>query len=283
MLKYISGSNKNSKQESILKMDKAYEYYLNNKEEIDKETDRLFLYYQPLFSKTYLICDGAIGAAQYLALLAYPLSKEDSERIKFFSSMVSAYCRAFDEELLSQLYSQPKEIQNAWLIKKPWKLIEQTLSKGTKRLQKRLQAYHAYTAYNQSVLDSAGKSFEEILSWCSQAYESRRSKLQDEKSRLENLKRTIHRSSRPVYHLIRGYYVEHLVHYAIYERHPTQALVDSSWLERAIVTSRRMLAAELVGYDYYKKDLHKPLKLKFDPKEIIHLELASHPFIKLRC
>lgn len=260
-------------------MDEKYKYYLSNKDSIDKLTDRIFLNYQPMFAKTYLICDGAIGCAQYLALLAYPSVKEVLARNKFFASMISAYCRFYDKNLLNEFRDCPKEIQDAWLIKKHWRTMKKTLNKVTGRLKKRHHAYHAYAAYNQSILDGAGKSFEEILSWISQAYESEGSKLQDPKGRIENLKTKIHRPCRPIYHLVQGYYEEHLIHYPISERHPMKALIDSDWLEGAIIRARKKLATELLDYDLNKHGIQKSQKLKFEPSEIVHLELASKPFI----
>ncbi|MDF2156192.1 hypothetical protein [Vibrio sp. CAU 1672] len=197
--------------------------------------------------------------------------------------MVGAYCRIHDNEMLTLFQKQPKEIQEAWQIKKPWKSVNQTISKGTKRLQKRLHAYHAYAAYNQAVLDGSDKSFEEILSWCSSAYESKLSMMQDSKHRMENLKRTIHRPCRPIYHLLEGYFQEHLINNPISERHPVHALTHNNWLENAIVTARRKLASELIDYHVNKLGLQKPLKLKFEPSEIVHLELASKPFVGLSC
>lgn len=98
-------------------MDEAFKYYLQHKKAIDKETDRLFLHYQPTFAKTYLIADGVVGCAQYLALLAYPSLCESSHRIKYFSSMVSAYCRIYDNEMLALFQNQSKEFQEVWQIK----------------------------------------------------------------------------------------------------------------------------------------------------------------------
>lgn len=167
--------------------------------------------------------------------------------------------------------------------KKPWKAIDQTISKGTKRLQKRLHAYHAYAAYNQAILDGSDKGFEEILSWCSAAYESKLSTMQDSKHRMENLKGKIHRPCRPIYHLLEGYFQEHLVKYPISERHSVRALLHDDWLENAIVRARRKLASELLGYHVNELGLQKPLNLKFEPSEIVHLELASKPFVKLSC
>jgi hypothetical protein len=264
-------------------VDEFYEFYQKNKKEIDHEIDQIFISYQTNFAQTYLILDGTIGCAQYLALLAYPSQKpkEISHRIKFFTSMISAYSRIYDNTLVSMFKEQPKDIQNAWLIKQPWKLIDQTISKGTHRLEQRLQAYHAYTEYNNAILNSADKSFEELLSWSARVYESDRSKLQDPKSRLENLKRIIHRSSRPVYHLIHGYYEEHLKHYPLAQRHPTKALLAPDWLEKAIITSRQKLASELLDFHFVKRGLQKPLKLKFTPSEVLHLELAERPFVGL--
>lgn len=264
-------------------MNECYKQYLESKDKIDKEIDRTFLYYQPLFAKTYHINGGYFGAAQYLALLAYPSKKEYPEMIKYFTSMISAYCRIYDKEQYDFFEKQSKEIQNAWLIKQPWKNIDQTIRKGTKKLQKRLQAFHAYAAYDKAILNESNKTFEELLSWHSQAYESKRSKEQDEKHRLENLKRTIHRPSRPVYHLIEGYYEEHLIHYPLHERHPVAALINSDWLERAIILARRRLSYELLDYHLNKQELQKPLKVKFEPTEIIHLELASKPYTGIYC
>lgn len=272
------------KQPSVLyPMDESYKQYLANKDKIDKEIDSMFLRYQPMFEKTYFIEDGYIGVAQYLALLAYPTKKESSEMIKYFSSMISAYCRINDKDQYKVFESLPEELQKAQLLKKPWKNIDQTIGKGTRKLGKRLQAYHTYAAYTQAILNGSNKSFEELLSWSSQAYESKRSKMQDEKHRLENLKRTIHRPSRPVYHLIHGYYEEHLIHYPVCKRHPVTALKNSSWLEKAIILARRRLACELVDYHYNDKGLQKPLKVKFEPSEVVHIELASKPLVGISC
>lgn len=260
-------------------MNECYKQYLENKDRVDNEIDRIFLHYQPMFAKTYHINDGYIGAAQYLALLAYPTKKEYSAMIKYFSSMVSAYCRSYDKEQYDFFEQQPEEIQNAWLLKKPWRNIDQTLRKGAKKLQKRLQAYHAYAAYDKAILNESNKTFEELLSWSSKAYESNRSKEQDERHRLENLKRTVHRPSRPVYHLVEGYYEEHLIHYPVHERHPVAALKNSEWLERAIILARRRLACELVDFHLNKQGRQKPLRVKFEPTEIIYLELVSKPYV----
>lgn len=264
-------------------MNESYKHYLENKDSIDSEIDRVFLHYQPLFAKTYYINDGYFGAAQYLAILAYPARKEYSAMIRYFTSMISAYCRTYDKEQYDFFEKQPKEIQDIWLLKQPWKNIDQTIRKGSKKLQKRLQAFHAYSAYDKAILNESNKTFEELLSWHSQPYESKRSQEQDEKHRLENLKPTIHRPSRPVYHLIEGYYEEHLLHYPLHERHPVAALINSDWLERAIILARRRLSCELLDYHFNKRELQKPLKVKFEPTEIIHLELASKPYIGLSC
>ncbi|HIF9540030.1 TPA: hypothetical protein ACX6S1_000194 [Photobacterium damselae] len=258
-----------------------YEYYLEHKEQIDYYMDSMFCRYYSKFSKVYFINDGHIGCAQYLALLAYPSPEEGLDRNKFSASMISAYCRVNNNDLLNTLLEQPKTIQDAWLIKKPWKSIDQTISKGVKRLQKRLQAYHAYSLHNQSVIENKKQSFEHCLSLVSTAYESNRSKLQDDKDRISNLKRIIHRPSRPIYHLIQGYYDEHLVRYPLDIRHPYEAILNTLWLEPAIITARRKLSSELLDYHLHLNNMQKQIKTTIIPNEVIHLELNSKPFTGL--
>ena len=252
-----------------------YEYYLEHKEQIDNYTDSMFFLYYSEFSKVYFINDGHVGCAQYLALLAYPSPKEASDRNKFLASMISAYCRINKIEL-------PKIIQDAWLIKKPWKSIDQTISKGVKRLQKRLQAYHAYSLHNQSVIENKKQqSSDYFLSLVSTVYESNRSKLQDDKDRISNLKKSIHRPSRPIYHLIQGYYDEHIVHYPLDKRNPYEAILNTQWLEPAIITARRKLSSELLDYHLCLNNMQKKTKTIIIPSEIIHLEIYSEHFTGL--
>ncbi|HIF9134993.1 TPA: hypothetical protein ACX6QB_003337, partial [Photobacterium damselae] len=103
------------------------------------------------------------------------------------------------------------------------------------------------------------------LSLVSTAYESNRSKLQDDKDRISNLKRIIHRPSRPIYHLIQGYYDEHLVRYPLDIRHPYEAILNTLWLEPAIITARRKLSSELLDYHLHLNNMQKQIKTTIIP------------------
>lgn len=231
------------------------------------------------------ISSDVTGAAMYLATIAYPESKDSKQKGKFYCSIMSMYIRTLNGPV-----SDPrklKEIRNlltegarkAWFLSplKDENKVQETINIGQKRLIKRFHAVHSYLAYDRQLDKEESVSFDEVLSKVSVAYESEHVKASlentgsysgsAERTRLENLRKPI-REARPVLHLLIGL-MEAREHRRIL--HIVELVKDHSWLEGAVKYAEMWLDAHLLEYEYEQLGGSTGTRVKFEPKEMIHV------------
>lgn len=259
-------------------------YLKNNSEEILSYAESLVIdcIDNEVFSECNIICEGFMGAAQFLAIIAFPDNVK--RRNDFYSATMNAYCRTrtnFDQTKL------PKEIIVAWHLKplRPWKRINQTISGGVSRLEKSFHAYHGYKSYEKSIIDGNKTSFEDVFSHISTVYESKISKVSgqatgkngDSQTRIKNLLK-VHKRYVPVIHLIDGLvYSLKLLNIGVNDigqlTHYRALIENTGWLEKAVIEARVKLSTELLDYEIKINGGWSHVKLVFNPSKIIHVEL----------
>ena len=237
------------------------------------------------FSRVGWVSDDCSGAADYLALLAYPLESEDSKRLKFRNAMLSALVRsecknrgmsATKDSMIDQF-----ELPDLMI----WRDIDRALTGGpnkvgggVRKLIDRLHSYHVFTAFDSSLSQNAKTSFNDVLSHISTVYESPRSKIQDAEFRLDNLKK-VFRASRPVIHLTYGYVVScqsiGLANDLGQVPHIYKVLSNPSWLSKAVEISEVVLGMQLYEYESALKTGIKLRAHKFAPAEVVYLKLMA--------
>lgn len=231
------------------------------------------------------IPSGVMGAAMYLATIAYPESKDSKQKDKFYCSIMSMYIRTLNGSI-----SDPKKLKEtrnllteerrkAWFLSplKDENKVQKTINIGQKRLIKRFHAVHSYLAYERQLDKEERVSFDEVLSKVSVAYESEHVKVSlentgsysgsAERTRLENLRKPI-REARPVLHLLIGL-MEAREHRRIL--HIVELVKDHSWLEGAVKYAEMWLDAHLLEYEYEQLGGSSGTRVKFEPKEMIHV------------
>ncbi|MCS4306904.1 hypothetical protein M2404_001229 [Rheinheimera pacifica] len=258
---------------------------MNEMVQIGKELINLYAFSESpkrSFSRVGWVSDDCSGAADYLALLAYPLESEDSKRINFKNAMLSALVRseckgkgmsAIKAKMIEQFGLSDLMI---------WRDIDRALTGspnklggGVKKLKDRLHSHHVFVAYDSSLSQNAGCSFNDVLSHISSAYESRRSTFQEPDFRLDNLKK-IFRASRPVIHLTYGYVIScqsiGLANDLGQVPHINKMLRNPNWLGKALELSEVVLGLQLYEYESELKTGKKLRGHKFNPTEVVHLK-----------
>lgn len=237
------------------------------------------------FCKSLSIPNNSIGAAEYLAWVAYPNDEDVRHRTKFRNAMLNAALNDYCKRKSVGRHEKLKLLKQFGILKDMiWRDIDIAITGGTekagggtKKLSDRFHAYHAFRAYDKSLEDNAGLSFRSVLEHISTAYESKHLKVSDIESRINSFKRTF-RQSRPVLHLTWGI-VDSFTSKGwtndkgqlCYGVKP--AILDPSWLPEAIEQSRLILGLQLVE-DLQDKVQGKPYRdHKFDAKEVIDLHL----------
>lgn len=236
------------------------------------------------FSRVDLVSNNVCGSADFMALIAYPLLKDNDKRKRFKDAMLNA---AFKETCQRKKLNSKTREQLAEVLgldtEMIWRDIDRAITGGvqkkigggTKKIIDRLHSYHVFRAYDHALEDDAGLTFEEILSRISVVYESKQSKFSDPKTRIENLKRTF-RLSRPVMHLTYGMVESFKLkgwtndnNQLCYGVKP--AIYDPSWLPEALKVAKTVLGLQLVEYESIKRKGKKYRNHLFDPQEIIHV------------
>lgn len=239
------------------------------------------------FAWTGCVLNDTSGAADYLALLAYPCPKDDQRRIRFRDALLSAlviddYKKHKDEFRKNRLMAS---FQLAKLM--IWRDIDRAitgglnkLGGGVKKLIDRFHAYHVFAAYDKALAEDANLTFENVLSHISTVYESPRSKLQDPKDRIGNLKKVL-RVSRPVLHLVFGYVRSCASKGWINDQgqilHWKQAIYDPSWLSEALDIAEVVLGMQLIEHESKLITGKQLRRHEFEPSEITHI----YPFEKV--
>ncbi|WP_419571573.1 hypothetical protein [Rheinheimera sp.] len=233
------------------------------------------------FARTGYVSNDTSGAADYLALLAYPCSTEDSKRIKFRNALLSAVV-IDDYKTHKDIIRRNALIASFQLDKLMiWRDIDRAitggpnkLGGGVKRLIDRFHSYHVFAAYDKALSDDAHLTHENVLSHISTAYESPRSKLQDAEDRLVNLKK-VFRASRPVLHLVYGLVRSFASKGWVNDQgqilHWKQAIYDSSWMNEALEIAEVILGMQLVEHESKLKTGKQLRGHLFDPSEITHI------------
>jgi hypothetical protein len=233
------------------------------------------------FAWTGYVSNDTSGAADYLALLAYPCPKDDQRRIRFRDALLSAcviddYKKHKDEFRKNRLMAS-FQIDQLMI----WRDIDRAITGGTsklgggvKRLVDRFHAYHVFVAYDKALAEDANLTFENVLGHISTAYESPRSMLQDQEDRIDNLKK-VFRASRPVLHLVFGYVRSCISKGWINEQgqivHWKQAIYDPSWLREALDIAEVVLGMQLIEYESKLRTGKQLRGHLFDPSEITHI------------
>ncbi|ELJ8761042.1 hypothetical protein [Vibrio diabolicus] len=238
---------------------------------------------QGVFAKSKAIPLDSYGAAEYLALVAYPNNKDNHHRIKFRDAMLSAALKDYTR-INGIGASYRNKLESDLGIKEDmiWRDINraitggtQKVGGGTKKIMHRLHAYHVFRAYDKSLSDGAGLTFEHVLGHISTVYESKQSKVSEPRTRIENLKR-IFRESRPVLHLTWGMVSSFQSKGWTNENNQIchgvkSAITDPSWIVEALDVSKAVLGLELVEHEAHKYDGVQRRAHMFTPEEIIHL------------
>ncbi|EGR5854860.1 hypothetical protein AAHL06_002760 [Vibrio parahaemolyticus] len=236
-----------------------------------------------VFFSSFLVPNNHIGAAEYLAWVAYP--KDKKHRAKFRNAMLNAAINDYCKRRSVSKYEKIRLLNQHGISKDMiWRDIDiaitggtEKVGGGTKKLIDRLHAYHVFRAYDKSLENEANLSFGTVLEKISRAYESEYLKSSDIESRINSFKR-IFRQSRPVLHLTWGM-VDSFISKGwanengqlCYGVKP--AILDPSWLPEALEKSKMILGLQLVE-NFQGKSHKKNLRdHKFDAKEIIDIDL----------
>lgn len=246
-----------------------------------------------IFSRIGTISSDISGAADFIAIVAYPLKKDDKQRAKFRDAMLSAALIEYCSRNSVGKGEKDRLIKSFGIKKTPiWRDIDiaitggtkvifkdgrEKIGGGTKKLTDRFHAYHVFRAYDKALADNSRISFKDVLHRISTAYESNHLKVSDIESKNNSFKRTF-RQSRPVLHLTWGLVesfrskgwtnTEGQLSYGV-----KQAILDPSWLPEAIELSKIVLGLQLAEHEQ-ENLLGKTLRdHKFEPKEIIYLQL----------
>ena len=237
------------------------------------------------FHRTLSIQNNSIGAAEYLAWVAYPNDKDVRHRTKFRNAMLHAALNDYCKRKSVDKHEKLKRLKQFGIPKDMiWRDIDIAITGGTtktgggtKKLIDRFHAYHAFRAYDKSLGDNAGLSFRSVLDHISTAYESEHLKFSDIESRIHSFKRTF-RESRPVLHLTWGIVDSFTSKGWANEKgqlcHGVKpAILDPTWLPEALEQSKLILGLQLVE-DLQEKVQEKTLRVhKFDAREVIDLHL----------
>ncbi|MDK9761899.1 hypothetical protein KI743_07775 [Vibrio sp. D420a] len=236
-----------------------------------------------LFSKSQAISNDVRGAADYLALVAYPAEEDNHHRIKFRDAMLSAALKEYTKNKgISAKERNSLEKHLCIQENMIWRDIDRAITGGpnkvgggTKKLLDRFHAYHVFRAYDNALSDDAGLTFEHVLGHISTVYESKQSKVSQPETRIENLKRTF-RQSRPVLHLTWGIVDSFQSKGWSNENNQLSlgvkpAIFDPSWIAKALELSKVVLGLQLVEHEAHKCNGRKYRGHKFAPDEIIHL------------
>lgn len=239
------------------------------------------------FAWTGYVSNDTSGAADYLALLAYPCPKDDQRRIRFRDALLSAlviddYKKHKDEFRKNRLMAS-FQLDKLMI----WRDIDRAitggpkkLGGGVKKLIDRFHAYHVFAAYDKALAEDANLTFENVLSHISTVYESSRSKLQDPEDRIDNLKKVL-KVSRPVLHLVFGYVRSCASKGWINDQgqilHWKQAIYDPSWLREALDIAEVVLGMQLIEHEFKLRTGKQLRTHKFEPSEITHI----YPFEKV--
>lgn len=236
------------------------------------------------FARVAHISNDTSGAADYLALLAYPSPKDDSRRIHFRNALLSAFVRDEIKNSNDKSKVDVDSLMVSFELDKLmiWRDIDRAITGGVKKrtgggvkkLIDRFQAYHAFCAYDRALSDGASLTWETVLSRISKAYESERSRLQDPDDRIDNLKK-IFRASRPVLHLVFGYIRSISSKGWTNEKgqipHLISSIYDPSWLKDALDISEVVLGMQLIEHESKLKIGKKLRGHTFEPSEITHI------------
>lgn len=238
-----------------------------------------------IFGRIGTISSDISGAADFIAIVAYPLKKDDKQRAKFRDAILSAALIEYCSRKSIGKDEKDKLIKSFGIKKTPiWRDINiaitggtQKLGGGTKKLTDRFHSYHAFRAYDKALAENSGMSFKHVLHHISVAYESNHLKISDIESKNNSFKRTF-RQSRPVLHLTWGLVetfkskgwtnTEGQLSYGV-----KQAILDPSWIPEAIELSKIVLGLQLVEHEQENRLGRNLRGHKFEPKEIIYLQL----------
>lgn len=232
------------------------------------------------FNKINYLSNNYLGAATYMAFVAYPSNKK--YRDKFKEAMINAYL--VDYSKMQGVKRTKKELLQKLGIKDMiWRDIDRAITGGgrkvgggTRKLIDRFHSYHAFRAYDQAISNNKNISFQTVLGEISKGYESSGSKMSDPYTRIENLKR-VFRESRPVLHLTWGLvesfkgkgWTNNIGQLSCGVK---PAIYDPSWLVNAIDLSKVVLGLQLLEYESMKMNGNQLRNHKFDPNEIIWLD-----------
>ncbi|CUS47486.1 MAG: hypothetical protein HLUCCO02_12745 [Idiomarinaceae bacterium HL-53] len=234
------------------------------------------------FKSSIPISQSPMGAAKFIAYIAYPKATEAKRRTRFQNAMLSGAAREYGLQN-GDLAKRAKLIElfglENLLI---WRDIDSAitgkgskLGGGTKRLTDRFYAYHAYRMNDTTQAENKEITFSEILSHVATVYESKGMKLSDPDVRLGHLKR-LFRHGRPVLHLVWGLIESHQSkgwcdELGQLSEGVKPAIGDWGWLESAHEIADLVLGLHLIEHESYLQN-DKQLRLhKFDPSEVIDL------------
>lgn len=233
------------------------------------------------FARTGYVSNDTSGAADYLALLAYPCLTDDAKRLRFRNALLSAF--VIDDYKKHQDEFRKHKLMVCFELDKLmiWRDIDRAitggpnkLGGGVKRLIDRFRAYHVFVAYDKALAEDANLTFENVLSHISTAYESTRSILQEQENRIDNLKK-VFRASRPILHLVSGYVRSCISKGWINEQgqilHWKQSLYDPSWLREALELAEVVLGIQLIEHESKLRTGKQLRGHLFDPAEITHI------------
>lgn len=236
-------------------------------------------------------------AMEYISFVAYPLEKEEEQRLKFVNALKTVYFREYVKPELKPFnkYSM-KLLEEVRGYTRAPRNIEKTIAQGEKRFTKRLVAWHAYDLYKNRYQDGLKVTFYEVLLETASAYacfDSRFSKVAElyedikrDKGIEENKSDTYKenrqiindwKSAKPILHLAYGYYENFLRETPEGYKNIKNAILNPSWVNDAVKYSQLYLAGEIFNHNNKDVFYQADYKVQFDVEEYLFVDFYDCP------